>query len=176
MPTCVVITNCESSANNETQFNSLFSALKKDQIYNFLIDEKKCGTTKNMISYIQKTVSDMIGADIENNKRYDYKNFSDHKIEIEVSECEDDIDNEEDYDDFDSDDEYVSPARKPTADFVSIHEANNSTINKEFKISGTTRSDYSRTRNQKENSQYLANDIPMENGGMNMMIDPYSSD
>ncbi|CAI2386333.1 unnamed protein product [Moneuplotes crassus] len=73
VPTNIVITNCESSSNNDTQFGSLFDALKRHQILNFVIDEKKCGTTKNMISYIQKGVGDLFGPE--------YKSQGDHSDE-----------------------------------------------------------------------------------------------
>ena len=147
VPCNVVITNCESSSNNETQFNSLFEALKKEQILNFVIDEKKCGTTKNMISYIQKAVNELVGEESVTSKNRTGGDHSDDEIRVQVSSEESSSDGAE----VESDDEievekpeFVSPNVRKTADEYEPKVYDNESIDQHYRLSKTTQSDYSK--------------------------------
>ncbi|CAI2386463.1 unnamed protein product [Moneuplotes crassus] len=143
VPTNIVITNCESSANNDTQFSSLFDELKRKHILSFVIDEKKCGTTKNMISYIQKGVADLFG----------------HEINIAAEDSEeimpvissdgssiDENENEEEEDKDGVELHYISPRiRRTIQEYEPKAEVNEKTA-KEYEIGRTTISDYSKKR------------------------------
>ena len=146
VPTNIVITNCESSSNNETQFNSLFEALKRKQILNFVIDEKKCGTTKNMISYIQKAVNDLLGHDYHSLQELNQGDHSDEEIKVVVSS-----DNSSSQDSCDDDEEdeqremnSVSPRKGQTVDAYDESTQKNETIAKQYELGRSTQSDLSK--------------------------------
>lgn len=151
VPCNIVITNWESSSNNEAQFNSLFEALKKEQIMNFVIDEKKCGTTKNMISYIQKWVADQVG-DISLENRYKHwGDNSDEEVKVIVSSDESssgDNEGHESDEDLNEDERLsVSPLKRPTTDEYIPEIDDNDQIDQMYDHRRTTNSDISKKLN-----------------------------
>jgi len=170
VPCNVVITNCESSSNNETQFNSLFEALKKEQILNFVIDEKKCGTTKNMISYIQKAVQECVGeASIEGKNKIG-GDHSDEEIKVIVSSDESSSENNDEPESEDEMEENsrfksISPPKRPTVDEQSVHVHDNAEIDQQYDRRRTTESDMSRKMPTNIKKQYKGELIKNETNG-----------
>jgi hypothetical protein len=183
VPCNIVITNWESSSNNEAQFNSLFEALKKEQIMNFVIDEKKCGTTKNMISYIQKCVADQVG-DISLENRFKHGgDHSDEEAKVVVSSDESsswDNDYHESDDDLNEDHKLsISPLKRPTTDEYIPEIDNNDEIDQMYDHRRTTNSDLSKKLNHSQ-KQYkgepIKNQINTEEDTANNHHHEYNDD